>query len=335
MPDFGFPAQPRQASMSTIIAELRRRSDDERVAAVTGRFADVTAEVDGRVNELMQIEKSITDLQSYGEAIALSEARAGVMQQSLGTIGTIMQGLADTTSVLLTNSTDRDLEIVSTTARGDLVSVIAALNVDLAGRSLFGGDESLSPALTDADTIFTGSVPFLEGAASSNAAYAALEAEFINPGGLFDTAFYQGGAGDAPVTEVAPGERVDYGVKADEEPLRRVILNVVAMAAAFDQSNGIADDQRRDLIARAGEELRTSLSDLNAVAGRLGTAEARIAAVKSRNIATEASLSISFNEIAGADTFTAALNLSELENQLEVAFATTSRLASLSLANFR
>ena len=335
MPDFGFPAQPRQASMTSIIADLRRRADDERVAAVTGRFADVTSEVDGRVNELMQIEKSISDLQTYGEAIALSETRAGVMQQALGAIGAVGQSLADTTSVLLTNATDQDLENVSIQARGEIGTIVAALNADLGGRSLFGGDDSASPALADADTIFTGSVPFLEGATGPGAAYAALEAEFVNPGGLFDTTFYQGGAGNAPLTEVAPGERVDYGVKADEDPMRRVILNVVVLAAAFDKSNGIVPDQRRDLIARASDELRTSLSQLTSVEARLGAAEARIANVKARNIATEASLSISFNEIASADTFTAALNLSELENQLEVAFATTSRLANLSLANFR
>ena len=335
MPEFGFPAQPRQAGMTSIIANLRKRADDERVAAVTGRFADVTNELDGRVNELMQIEKSIGDLQSYAESIALSETRADTMQKSLGAVGSLAQNLADTTSVLLTNATKQNLESLSVEARGELPSIIAALNVDLGGRTLFGGDDSTAPALPDDDTIFASSVPFLEAATGPGAAYGALEAEFMNPGGLFDTTFYQGGAGDAPVTEVAPGERVDYGVKADEDPLRRIILNVVVLSAAFDRTNGIVEDQRRDLVARAADELRTSVSQLTSVQSRLGSAEARIATVKSRNIATEASLSISFNELASADTFESALTLSELENQLEVAFATTARLSNLTLANFR
>ena len=335
MPDFGFPAQPRQASMSSIIADLRKRADDERVATVTGRFADVTSKLDGRVNELMQIEKSISDLQDYAEAIALSETRSTTMQQSLDRIMATSQDLADTTSILQNNATDQNLESLSIQARAELPSVIAALNIDVAGRSLFGGDDSTNLALADSDTVFSGSVPFLEGAASANAAYSALESEFMNAGGFFDTSIYRGGAGNAPVTEVAPGERVDYGVRADNDAVRRVLLNVVVLAAAFDNSNTIAGDQRRELITRAGEELRSSMSQLATVQSRLGAAEARIATIKSRNIATEASLSISFNELAGADTFSAALNLSELENQLEVAFATTSRLANLTLANIR
>lgn len=335
MPEFGFPAQPRQANLASLIANMRQRADAERVAAVTGRFADVTSELNGRVSELMQIEKSIQDLRSYSEAIALSETRADAMQRSLTGINELSQNLSNTVDVLLTNGTDSNFEVVSEQARNELGSIVSALNLNLAGRALFGGDDADAPTLADAETIQTASAPFLEGAASSGAAYAALEAEFVNAGGLFDTTFYLGGAGDAPVTEVAPGERVDYGVKADEEPIRRILLNVVVLGAAFDDSNAIPNDQRKELIERASLELRTGVAQLAGIQARLGSAESRIATIKSRNIAAEASLTLSFNEFAGADTFTAALNLSELENQIEVAFATTSRLANLSLANFR
>ncbi len=335
MPEFGFPAQPRQASLASIIAKLRDRADDARFAAVTGRNADVTRELDGRVSELMQIEKSINDLQSYSEAIALSEARANVMQQSLGRIGAVSQSLTDTVDLLGTNGTDRDFESLSLTARGELQTVVASLNASFGGRALFAGDVTATPTVADADTIFASSVPFLEGAASSTAAYAALEAEFVGAGGLFDTAIYQGGAGNPPRTEIAAGEQVDYGVKANEDPMRRALLNVVVLAAAYDTSNAIPDEQRRDLARIANEGLREGIGSLVTVQGRLGAAEARIANIKSRNIATEASLTLNYNELAGADTYQAALSLSELDTQLETAFATTARLADLTLANFR
>lgn len=335
MPEFGFPAQPRQSSLASLIANMRKRADDERVAAVTGRFADVASELDGRVSELMQVEKSINDLRNYSESIALSETRADAMQRALTGVSEISQNLSNTVDVLLTNGTDANLEVVSSQARDELGVVVSALNLNLGGRSLFGGDDANTPTVLDADSVYAASVPFLEGSPTSGTAYAALQAEFMDPGGLYDTTIYQGGTGASPLTEIAPGERVDYGVKADEDAMRRIMLNVVVLGAAFDDTNAIPDDQRRELTARASLELRTAVGELTNVQARLGTAEARIATVKSRNIAAEASLTLSYNDLAGADTFAAALSLSELENQLEVAFATTTRLANLSLANFR
>lgn len=334
MPEFGFPAQPRNATLSSLVADLRSRSDDARVAAVTGRFADVTAERDGRVNELMQIEKSLNDFSTYSEIIALTEVRTTTIQASLTQVAAQAQSLADTVDILRTNGTQDNFSVVSTDARGGLDSALAALNADVAGRRLFGGDETGTPPLADGDTIRAASVPVLEAGASPSAGYTDLRVEFFAAGGLFDTSFYLGGPGDAPITEVAPGERVDYGVKADESPIREALFNLTVLGASHDLTNGIPDEQRDELAALASAGLRAAVSDLANVQGRVGTAEARIGAAKARNIASEASLTISFNELAGADQFDAALTLTELDNQLETAFLTTSRLANLSLANF-
>ncbi|MEM1298956.1 MAG: hypothetical protein AAGH68_06700 [Pseudomonadota bacterium] len=335
MPDFGFPAQPRQALIRSTVSNLRDRSDDARVAAVTERFADVTRELDGRVDELMQIEKSIRDLQGYADAIALSEGRAATSQRALDQIRTSAQEISDASTVLRTNGTDQNFETLSGQARGQLNSVIASLNTTFAGRALFAGDAVDTTPIANIDTIMAASVPVLEAAAGANAAYTDLQIEFFGAGNTFETSLYAGGANDAPVTEVGPGERVDYGVRADEDPMRQVLFNMTVLAAAFDKSNAIDDTFREDLLITASEGLRNSIDAVTQVQGRLGTAEARIATVKSRNIASEASLTLTYNDIAGADAFTAAISLNELESQLEVAFATTARLANLSLANFR
>ena len=182
MPEFGFPAQPRHASMARIIADLRSRGDDARVAAVTGRHADVTEANRGRVNELMQIEKAINDLKGYSEAIALSEARADTMQSSLSAINEVSQELSDSIATLLTNGTEANFENVSIQARQDLNGIVAAMNVDFAGRNLFAGDDAGAGAIIDAETIFASSVPVLEGQPTAGTAYAALRTEFLGAG---------------------------------------------------------------------------------------------------------------------------------------------------------
>lgn len=334
MPEFGFPAQPRSAEMARIISDLRKRGDDTRVATVTGRFADVTAERRGQVSELMQIEKSIGDLQGYADSIALSELRASTTQRSLDQLSELGQNLSNAVDPILTNGTDANFEIISGVANASLESAISALNVSIAGRALFGGDDAGTAPMLDAASIFAASTPFLEGAASANGAYTALRSEFLGGAGLFETTFYQGGLNNAPVTEVAPGERVDYAARADETAIRDVLFNITVMAAAYDTTNGIPADQRRELVAQASIGLRNADSQIANLQGRVGSAEARIAAQKSRNIATEAALTLRFNDLAGADSFAAALQLTELENQLETAYATTARLSNLSLANF-
>lgn len=335
MPEFGFPAQPRQASIKSLVSGLRDRSDDARVAATTERFADVTRVLDGRVNELFQIEKSIRDLQGYAESIALAEGRATVMQASLDQIRDSAQVIADTANILQTNGTSRDFASLSDQARGELDSIVASLNVSFAGRALFSGDQADVPPIADSATLLAGSVPFLEAGPTAGLAYDALRIEFFNAGGLYDTSLYLGGAGDAPVTEIAPGERVDYGVKANEDPLRLALFNMVVMSAAYDQTNAIPDTDRKALLEISSAGLRDSIGQVGQIQSRLGSAEARIATMKSRNIASEASLTITYNDLAGADAFDAALTLTQLEDQLEVAFSTTARLSNLTLANFR
>ncbi|MEM9059611.1 MAG: hypothetical protein AAGD13_04040 [Pseudomonadota bacterium] len=320
--------------MSLLIASLRERADAVRVQAVTGRFDDVTRELDGNVDGLMQIEKSISDLQTYNEAIALSEARANVTQSALEQMRNVAQSLADTVDLLRTNGTTRDFEAVSATAREDLGSVVSGINAQFAGRPLFSGDDGSGSAITDSATIQTLGVPFLEAQPDAATAYANIMSEFVNPGTTFDTSIYQGGAGDAPQSEVGPGERVDYAVKATEDPLRSILANVVALGAAFDTTNGIPDAQRRQIVEMASEGLRSDISNIIAIQSRVGSAEERIANVKARNAASEASLTIAFNNLAGVDQVESTLELTELERQLETAFATTARLSNLSLVNF-
>lgn len=334
MPEFGFPAQPRYASMARLISDLQSRTDDKRVEAVTSRFRDVTSVRGGDVNEIMQIEKSISDLNVYAQSIALSESRASIMQENLGAAVNVAQQAADKTILLLTDQSDIGAEVFSSGVRGDLDGLISNFNSNFAGRALFAGDNAGTAALIDAETIFTNSTTILEAGANGAAAYSDLQNEFLSVGGTFETAFYQGGAGRAPLTEIAPGQRVDYGVKADETAVRNVIFNTVVLAAAYDKTNAIPDSERRALLELGSNGMRATITELIEVRSRLGTAEQRIADVKARNTAAEAAFTLRFNDLAGADNFEAALSLTELDNQLETAYQTTARLSNLSLANF-
>lgn len=334
MPEFGFPAQPQMSRMNDLVRRVRRDSDETQMAAVTGRPADLAATLGGRVSEAMLIEKALIDLDHYSQAIALAEARASVTQQSLDQTVRLGQDLTGSVSSLLTNGTIQNLEIVSGEGRAMLESTVSAFNARFAGRALFAGDLGDGTALADADTIYSASVAVLAAGPSAAAAYAALETEFTTTGGLFETTFYTGGTGDGPLVEVAPGEVVDYALRADEEAVRRVLLNTVIIGAAYDTGNGIPGAHRRELITTANDRLREAMGQIVNLQASLGTAEARIATVKARNIAEDSALTIRFNDLAGVDRYEEGLRLSEIEAQLETALYTTARLSRLSLTNY-
>ena len=334
MPEFGFPAQPRQTMLATLISGLRRDSDSARIETVTGRQSDVKRKLDGRITEVLQIEKSIRDIEAYADAIALTQSRTNVMQKSLEQITDVGQLLADQAEILRVNGTDQNIETLSLQARSLLDSVVSALNVDFGGRALFAGDDAGGVALASAQQIYDTATTLLEGSTTSASAIAALESGFLGAGGDYDTTLYVGGSGGAPASDVANGERVNYGVKADEEPIRRLIMNIAAMAAAYDPENAIPDDQRRDVLDFAAQDLRQGISEVIGIRGRLGVAEARIEDIRVKNTASVAALTTSYNELTAVDGYESALRLTELENQLETAFATTARLSRLSLTQF-
>ena len=70
------------------------------------------------------------------------------------------------------------------------------------------------------------------------------------------------------------------------------------------------------------------------MAGRVGVAEERMATVQARNEASDVTLNLAYNKLAGRDQFEAAAELSQLESQLQISFLATARLANLSLVNF-
>jgi flagellar hook-associated protein 3 FlgL len=184
------------------------------------------------------------------------------------------------------------------------------------------------------EVFMSASVTILEAGPTAGAAYANLSVEFSAAGGLFETAFYTGGSGDVPATEVARGERLDFAPRADEAPVRALLRDLATLAAAFDPDNAIPEAERRDLAERAVAGLRNNVDGLAGMAGRVGIAEERMVGVMAHHRAAEAVLNQTYLKLAGRDQFEAAAELTQIETQLQTTYLATVRLANLSLASF-
>jgi flagellar hook-associated protein 3 FlgL len=330
----GFPAQPRSDLMARLIAQIRSQSDIARQEVVTGLRADPARALDGRVAELLDVERSLAEAAQYREIIGLASARAAATQNTLD----LLRGVANDLSVrgqtaLSSNLPDHGAAVSDSALQG-LGAAISALNVSFGGRRLFAGDAGNTPALASADQFMTATLAILEAGPAAGAAYANLSNDFNLAGGSFDTSLYTGGSGNAPATEVARGERLEFAQRADAGPVRALLRDLAVLAAAFDPDNAIPEADRNALAGLAIAGLRDNVSALVGMAGRVGAAEERLATAGARNQASEVGLTLVHLSLAGRDQFEAATELTNLETQLEATFLATSRLANLSLVNF-
>ncbi len=333
-PPIGFPAQPERARLARLVADLRARAERSREEAVTGLRSDPARALRGRVNELLGVDRALGETTQYLGILDLAEARAGVMQTSLGALRGFAVDLARSGQTALDSGPRLTGETVSMEARQALEAAVSALNVSYGGRSLFAGNAGDRPAVAGVADMLSALRPVVEAAATGGQAYADLTVAFTAPGGLFDTDFYLGGTGDAPAAEIAPGERLAYAPRADAAPVRRLLRDLAALALAYDPEVAI-DDGARDALARnAVAGLRGNVEGLTAMSARLGSAQARMAAVRTRHRATESTLQQSHLSLAGRDQFEAASEVTSLEAQLQTSYLATARLARLSLANF-
>jgi flagellar hook-associated protein 3 FlgL len=330
----GFPAQPRNDLMSRLIGQIRGQSDIARQETVTGLLADPAGHLNGNVSELLGVEQSLAEIAQYREIIGLASARAAVTQTTLDVLREFANDLSVSGQTALEANLPAAGEAVSVAARQALGAAISALNVSFGGRRLFAGDAGDSPAVASVEVFMSASVSILEAGPTAGAAYADLAVDFTAAGGLFETSLYGGGSGNAPSSEVARGERLEFAQRADAEPIRALLRDLVTLAAAFDPSNAIPEDDRRALARHAISGLRNNVSSLVGMASRVGAAEERMSTVAARNQASEVGLTLAYMSLAGRDQFEAAAELTNLETQLETTYLATSRLANLSLANF-
>lgn len=330
----GFPAQRNQARFLSMMQALRARGETTRTEAVTGRLEDPAKARRGAVADLLGVERALADLEQSQQIIALAQGRSTVAQASFDALRTTADELMTQTQINLQGGNESLRGIIAGLAEEALGAAVGRLNVSFAGRAVFAGDAGDGAALAPAADFIAEATAILEAAPTAGAGMADLELAFDTPGGVFETALYQGGTGDAPEVDLGQGERVAYHARADEQPFRDLLRNIAALAAAFDESNTIPDDAREGIAERALEGLRNTTAPLNAISARIGTAEQRIEAVRTRNIATETVLATSYNDLAGRDTLEAAVEMQSIEGQLETLFLTTARFSQLSLANF-
>lgn len=298
----------------------------------TGRAADMAQQTHGDLAPLAAIDASLARLRAYGSATTESALFAQGMQTALATV-TGLAGDLGTTLLQSTGSGDSAaITNLGADARQKFEAVVATLNTQIGGRTLFAGQATDRPAVAGAQTILAALDTAISGATTAQDVQTAVSNWFDDPGG-FAAIGYLGGPALADLP-ISPGDTAQIGVTAMSPEIRET-LKGLATAALLDRGALAAvPAERANLAQRAGENLTASQTGRVALAAGLGLAEARIEAAKVRNGAEITALDMARSGIAAVDPYETASKLQATQTQLETLYTITARLSRLSLMDF-
>ncbi|MEI4232668.1 flagellin [Roseovarius sp. D22-M7] len=314
--------------------ELNRQMDRLTQELSSGKASDIPRHLAGHLLQLADVERDLTVLEARKDVASVAATDAGVMQTALDRIQTATGDLA--TNALTAGFTAGSVQVptVANEARAALETIIGALNTDVAGRAVFAGNRTDTAPLADADILLDGLRAALAGASDTTEIRTRLDTFFDDPAGGFATSVYQGGAAGLTPRDLGAGESVALDIRADDAALRGVMKQTALIAMLDDASLGLSLQERRDLAGTAGERLLEGQDKLTGLRANLGFAEERITKAESRISAGLASLTIARNDLISVDTPSTAVELEQVQSQLEMLYTLTARSARLSLVNF-
>ncbi|MEP1962788.1 flagellin [Tateyamaria sp.] len=321
-----FMLQRRGAALKTEMARL-----NEEVA--TGQVSDIKSVLAGNVAYLSDLENDLTSLAGYNiatsEATQLSEAMQTAlerMQSSASSLGT----------TLLTRSTSAIgpvLDQFSTEALSELETIVSALNTKSAGRSVFAGSATDQQALAGVDAILSGVRAATAGATNPQDIIDAASAWFDDPAG-FTADIYTGSDDGLAPFRLGKGEAVSLQLTASDEVFLDTLKHVSIAVIANDDTFGLSIESRRQLLTNTGGSLFNAQGTLTAASAKVGSAQARIDALATRNSTEENALLIAKGALVQADPFEAATELEAVQFQLQSLYAITARMSDMSFVNF-
>jgi flagellar hook-associated protein 3 FlgL len=313
-------------------AELKALTRRLGTEVSTGLAADPARALGGDVAPLASIETVLARLTSFARTAAETGDLAARQQAALASLGDMTADLTPRLLDPVSNATPAALSAVTREAAARLEAAVATLNAPFAGRSVFAGTASDGPALAPAETMLTALETEIAGLTTAADVAAAVTAWFADPAG-FGTIGYLGGAPVAPVV-LSDRDSVALDATAADPALRDTLAGLATAALLARGSGPAAPAERQALALRAGEVLLAAETARATLSGRIGTAEARIAAVAGEGASERAALELTRTQMLAVDPYEAASRLEAASNQLEALYAVTARLSRLSLLEF-
>lgn len=312
------------AQFSQNITDIRQAIARTSQEATTGRYADLTAHLSGRVGNAMLSQKAVDDIGFQRELLNQRDVRLDITQRSLTVIHERVQGIDTSMREALATGELVTQGLVARDAKAALENVFSALNVRFGERFLFAGDATATQPFPDADGLLTDLRQLADTAASPADFAASLDTYFNTPGGGWQTSVYAGAASASDPDSVV-----------GSNPALTQLISGLAMVALSDPETSPALLRQNPQISQTGaEQLTSGISALTNLRADRGVVQEQVSTqLKSLDI-EETMFTNALNAMTARDQYDAASSLKQLESTLEASYLLTQRLSSLSLLNY-
>lgn len=312
------------SSLSGPVADIRARITTVSEEAVTGRYADLVATLDGRIDKALLAEKAVQDIDTDRSQLNLRATRLEITQNSLSRIQDSIGDLSTGIIVAVGTGDENSIRFSSQQAAGSLEDIFNALGSRHGERFLFAGDATATTPFSDPEALISDVRAIANSAIDAADLEAQLDTYFNDPAGTFQTAIYSGTASASDPDAVT-------GI----DPALINVISALSVLAVADPTNAppVLNISSEGL-SNAANDLRSGLTDLTNLRAERGIVQAQISQSLEALDAEEAVLTTAFNNLTARDQFEAATELQNLQNTLEASFLLTNRLSTLSLVNF-
>ena len=304
------------------------------IELTSGEAANPQRSLRGDLGPLNAVESRLSRLAAHVEAGKQAAAAADLVQS-------ILTRAADSGSVMASRMLGASNDgVAPEILRGSSLAALTALDElsastaqTLAGRTLFSGTATDTRPLPDSAAILDTILPTLAGLATHDEIVSAVNAAFLEPGGLFETAIYQGGpaAGGAMIDTA---ERAPALPTAADPTLRRLMAGLVISALAGHEDLPLVPNQRQALGRAGAEALMGAAAGMATLQARVGETQALLDATQTRQIGERDALTLARQTMIGTDPYEVAGQLQLVQTRLEVLYSVTARTARLSLTEY-
>ena len=314
-------------------AELK--ADFSRVTeeVASGQVSDVKSVLRGNTGYLSEIENDLQTLSGYRVATVEAAQFADASQTALELVNSSVERLSSIFFAMPNNAFGAVLDQFSNDAETEMATIVSALNTTSGGRSVFAGRATDRSALEDVDVILDALRAATTTAMTPEELKTQVDQWFSDPLG-FATVAYTGTDEALVPFRVGNDETVEVRVTANDAALRDILKQVSIAVISEDASFGFSTSERQGLLRDSGQGLFQVQTDLIAVRASVGSAQARIDAVSTRNATEENALLMAKGALLQVDPYEAATELEAVQFQLQSLYTVTARMSDMSFVNF-
>jgi flagellin-like hook-associated protein FlgL len=144
----------------------------------------------------------------------------------------------------------------------------------------------------------------------------------------------EGDPRDSQRAKVSDGTTIEYGVRADEAPIKDTIKGLALFSAIGFAETTDEVDMYRAFADKVAGNLSVAGGGLKSLIGEIGVKEETLVSVKAHHESFKTLTNNQLVDIEGVDMYEASTRLSAYETQLQASYQVTNRLQQLSLVNF-